>query len=727
MKNKRKKQHRLIFPILFLLLFMMGLTAVYAKDTTSTSKVVRLGYVNSPGYEEGKDNEYKTGLGYEYFQNIAYLKNWEYEYVYGSFSELLTMLEKGEIDVFGNVSYTPERAEKFNYSEYPMGKDVYHMITLSNRYDLREGDIRAYEGKRVGVTQNSYQHKLLLEWLKENDLQMDVVEYSGTEEFLEALNLGKIDCVVNAKFIQERKYVSTLYIGSSDYYFGVSKKRPDLLADINSALYTIQSENPLYNEKLYEKYMSGLFENVVLMQDEEQWLEEHPEIVMGYLDDYLPFSDTNEDGSVGGALQEITKELVRKIQMHRSNTVVYKGYPTVNDLIRAVQNEEVDVAFPIISDLYNCEINGIMQSYTVVSSTLTLFHKGEYYPKSFQTIAINKGNENARIYVQLQYPDVQIVWMENAYDCLDAVRDGKVDGTIFNSSRAQYYDSMREYRDLHMTICPTDAEYVFVVKKGESSLLKLLNRGLVVSDNTYMTSIVNEYTPYYNKFSIRDFIAQNFIEACLIITLTIVFIMMTAFLYVYKTNEAKEQIQKMNEELRRALDNYEKADSDRRTDFLTGLHSRQDMFEILQDLEDAGKPIRAIYLLDVDNFKMLNDHYGHAYGDECLKRIGQALCEYGEQNKMMFYRYGGEEILGISISGKKEPKQMARELVQLVRDQKIQRDDLPTGVVTISLGYSVDNTKYTEMIEKADQAMYYAKNHGKNQAVCYEGMESCES
>ena len=113
MKNKRKKQHRLIFPILFLLLFMMGLTAVYAKDTTSTSKVVRLGYVNSPGYEEGKDNEYKTGLGYEYFQNIAYLKNWEYEYVYGSFSELLTMLEKGEIDVFGNVFAHVKHADLF--------------------------------------------------------------------------------------------------------------------------------------------------------------------------------------------------------------------------------------------------------------------------------------------------------------------------------------------------------------------------------------------------------------------------------------------------------------------------------------------------------------------------------------------------------------------------------------------------------------------------------------
>ena len=62
--------------------------------------------------------EHKQGAGYEYLQKISYITGWKYEYVYGSFKECLDMLADGEIDILGNVSYTPERAESIDYSTY---------------------------------------------------------------------------------------------------------------------------------------------------------------------------------------------------------------------------------------------------------------------------------------------------------------------------------------------------------------------------------------------------------------------------------------------------------------------------------------------------------------------------------------------------------------------------------------------------------------------------------
>lgn len=53
------------------------------------------------------------------------MTGWNYEYVYGSFSQCSAMLASGEIDLFGNVSYTPERAELFDFSSYPQGKDTW--------------------------------------------------------------------------------------------------------------------------------------------------------------------------------------------------------------------------------------------------------------------------------------------------------------------------------------------------------------------------------------------------------------------------------------------------------------------------------------------------------------------------------------------------------------------------------------------------------------------------
>ena len=129
-----------------------------------------------------------------------------------------------------------------------------------------------------------------------------------------------------------------------------------------------------------------------------------------------------------------------------------------------------------------------------------------------------------------------------------------------------------------------------------------------------------------------------------------------------------------------------------------------------------------MFMMDIDNFKMLNDHYGHVRGDECLKKIGEALNAYAKANDMYFFRYGGEEMLGISFGDSKTPDEIAQELVTLIYDLQFKRDDVETGVVTVSLGYTSDNSHYEKMIDKADNAMYRAKSNGKNRAVCFENM-----
>lgn len=187
--------------------------------------------------------------------------------------------------------------------------------------------------------------------------------------------------------------------------------------------------------------------------------------------------------------------------------------------------------------------------------------------------------------------------------------------------------------------------------------------------------------------------------------------------------DALEETKKQKQLLQEALDNYKQADYDRRRDFLTGLRNRQDMYELLQDdLSGKRDRINAMFMMDIDNFKMLNDHYGHVRGDECLKKIGEALNAYAKANDMYFFRYGGEEMLGISFGDSKTPDEIAQELVALIYDLQFQRDDVETGVVTVSLGYTSDNSHYEKMIDKADNAMYRAKSNGKNSAVCFENM-----
>ncbi|MCQ2554302.1 MAG: GGDEF domain-containing protein [Clostridia bacterium] len=187
--------------------------------------------------------------------------------------------------------------------------------------------------------------------------------------------------------------------------------------------------------------------------------------------------------------------------------------------------------------------------------------------------------------------------------------------------------------------------------------------------------------------------------------------------------EAYRESERQKEELRTVIQNYREADYDRRIDFLTGLYNRLDLFELLTEvLSGKREKIKSMYMMDIDNFKALNDQYGHTYGDRCLQEIGGALLKYGKQNNLYFYRYGGEELLGVCFDEEKEASEIATELVNLVYSLNIPRDDSIYKRVTVSVGYTTNNCRYEKMIDKADIAMYKAKELGKNRAFSYEDL-----
>lgn len=93
----------------------------YAANTDQQVKTVRVGWlVSNEGFQDGTPGERLSGWGYEYLQTLSYYTpGWRYEYVTGTFTELMDMLEAGEIDLMPNISYSEERAQKLLFSSNP--------------------------------------------------------------------------------------------------------------------------------------------------------------------------------------------------------------------------------------------------------------------------------------------------------------------------------------------------------------------------------------------------------------------------------------------------------------------------------------------------------------------------------------------------------------------------------------------------------------------------------
>lgn len=246
----------------------------YARDS---EKTVRVGWYESP-YNRTDPYGRRSGYAYEFQQKIAAYTGWHYEYVQGSWSELLQMLIDGDIDLLGDISYTVGRSRSILYSMLPMGAEEYHIFTSTARNNgIDSGNYSSLNGKKIGVSKESVEADLLRSWTGKKGVQAEIVELTGSEnESLELLKQGELDALVTIDgFGDEETIVPAFTIGSSDIYFAVSKARPELLRELDSAMLRIQTENSYYSQELLEKYFHSSGTNKLFTETELNWLSEH--------------------------------------------------------------------------------------------------------------------------------------------------------------------------------------------------------------------------------------------------------------------------------------------------------------------------------------------------------------------------------------------------------------------------------------------------------------------
>ena len=172
---------------------------------------------------------------------------------------------------------------------------------------------------------------------------------------------------------------------------------------------------------------------------------------------------------------------------------------------------------------------------------------------------------------------------------------------------------------------------------------------------------------------------------------------------------------------------FKKIQSDADCDGLTQLTNKRHFLvrlgEAIFRAEKSHSPL-SVFIFDIDHFKNYNDANGHLAGDEALKITSRLLKENTREDDVTA-RYGGEEFIVIFINTTKEGAHRAAEKIRMAMENfpfpngKSQ----PNGRVTISGGVSTyprDGSTSTELISAADQALYEAKNTGRNRTCVHE-------
>ncbi|MGB1077140.1 MAG: GGDEF domain-containing protein [Bdellovibrionales bacterium] len=185
-----------------------------------------------------------------------------------------------------------------------------------------------------------------------------------------------------------------------------------------------------------------------------------------------------------------------------------------------------------------------------------------------------------------------------------------------------------------------------------------------------------------------------------------------------------QELDKSKMEMMALQQDLENVKREAATDSLTGLLNRKSFDESLEQISEASakesKPF-SLLMIDIDHFKKFNDTYGHQVGDQVLRLVASTL-KKGVKGGDIVARYGGEEF-GVILPN--TPKESALKVAEHLRENVSSKDIINRGTgkvlgqIRLSVGVAESKKKedLEDMIERADKALYKAKNMGRDQVI----------
>lgn len=163
---------------------------------------------------------------------------------------------------------------------------------------------------------------------------------------------------------------------------------------------------------------------------------------------------------------------------------------------------------------------------------------------------------------------------------------------------------------------------------------------------------------------------------------------------------------------------------DAATDPLTGALNRRSLQLLLEQLEQENIPF-SILAVDIDHFKKVNDTFGHAAGDTALVELTQVMHQVSREQDIVA-RTGGEEFLLVLPN---TPLDIAQIIAERIRSRVEHLHIEPIGSIKVSIGIAsrlASNQSTEDTLAQADEALYQAKNQGRNRCVVFVASENTE-
>ena len=416
---------------------------------------------------------------------------------------------------------------------------------------------------------------------------------------------------------------------------------------------------------------------------EQQYIRNLGELKVGYLKNMAPFQ-YESSGSFRGALKEIMDIVSDDLGV----SIVEMGYDNTSQMVQAMRDGEIDM------------IAG-MDKYSKYSSELKFSVKCMDVMKVMVKSDSKQANDalkgsmtqiKGEDYSNFQTEATKIIPADSLVESLNNIEKLKADFMVSDYYSVYYYMQEQGFEHLDITPISGSSSLCFAFSKEcDTRLISVCNKVLYsIPDENKQIMLDENMRTENQKVTLKRFIEANTMLSILVLSaFFVIIIIMVVILARQRADMAKH-------------------------DALTGLYNRYGIREYLTQLwEKKHYPI-VVSILDIDNFKTVNDTLGHLGGDEALKLLANTMKQvFG--NKAVLGRYGGDEfIIGFYGKNLDEAETKFKELVSRM-DRKFAFGGEEVNL-SISVGAAVieEEIPYDDLFNAADAVLYSVKENGKN-------------
>ena len=638
----------------------------------------------------------KTGLQFE-----NHIDKWTN--IYNSF-------KNKEVDIITSISYKKYR-EPFTtftsaYYEIPI------MIFVRDDFGEYKG-LKSLQEKKVGVLKDVFYVKEL-----EKLNTMNLVYYDNYADLTRDKKKKKIDALIqnltNINYLIKENLYTNLKLASEltlpntkkeDLRFGVQPEKPLLSTILQKALTSITEKE---KEELVNKWIGSIKEymggHIELNENERAYLNTNT-IKYCINPNGLPFEGLNEEGEHSGMSLEYY-HLFERMLSAKFELVKTQSWKESIDYIMEHKCDMLALAMETPQRKKHLNFtSSYLEVPLVVATKVDVPFINNILDLDGEKVGIIKGDAFVKILRQ-KYPSLDIVEVENIYEGLDKVKEGELFGFIDTLASIGYEFQKNYFGELKIAgKISENLKLSIAVDKNDIILLNILQKATNNITNELHREIFIKWIPIkYQKGIDYNLVWEISISAIFLIILVVYWNRK-----ITRTNRllinAQKDIEQKNKELEKLAT----------TDKLTSIYNRRKLDEMLQHELNRSQRFKhtfAVVILDIDHFKKVNDTFGHQEGDKVLIQLANILKTHIRKTDIMG-RFGGEEFVIICPESHQENVYNLIEKIRLyIENYKFEN----IGNITASFGITMLQENDTEeaLLKRADDALYKAKNTGRN-------------